>query len=141
MFSSNHFISFPLFSQSCLTNNLWENRSGLDGKSEACGRTTWKDVWNEMKLIYTVFQGHIQCYCFCDRLNADEFTFNCTKRTRFSLPRFIRHEKSIFWCKENQERVQWFALQTIIFTPAWFSEINARAKSWLFLLPRLLCSC
>ncbi len=33
--------------------------SGLDGKSEACGRTTWKDVWNEMKLIYTVFQGHI----------------------------------------------------------------------------------
>lgn len=47
-----NFFLFHFF-QSCLTNNLWENRSGIDGKSEACGRTTWNGVWNEIKRIYT----------------------------------------------------------------------------------------
>ncbi len=110
----------------------WENRSGLDGKSEVCGRHEQMFEMKWSTFTRRVSGIHTQCYCFCDRLNADEFTFNCTKWTRFSLPRFIRHEKSIFWCKESQERVQGFALQTIIFTPAGFSEINARATSWLF---------
>ncbi len=67
------------------------------------GERSWKDVWNELSTFTRCFRDTYTVYCFCDRLNADEFTLIAQSEHDFPCQGSLGHEKSIFDAKKTRK--------------------------------------